>query len=132
MHEFNGTVHNGHLPAQTRLQIAEVCKRMEGKDLAISIKERKPTRTKPQNDRFKGYIVPLFQQFAYQQGTPLTHAQADQIVKEGIGWVEEVTLPDGTIKTLPKSTHDQPKDVMSDLIERATAWLITEWGIEVL
>src|ERR1700744_4436209 len=117
MIEFTGTVQDGHLPAQTRLQIAEACKRMEGKRLKVKIAEDKARRSLPQNDKFKGVIVPAFQAFAYQNGTFLTHSQADQIIKEGIGWVEEVTLPNGTVKMLPKSTHDQPKDVMSDLID---------------
>jgi putative phage-type endonuclease len=128
--EFTSTVKNGR-PGMPR-SVDAMLRRMEGKPLHVVIEEPKKNRTLPQNSYWKGVLAPQFTRAMNEHGCQLTTYQADLVIKDGINYVQEVQMPDGQIKRVPRSTTECSTVEMASLVEQAIAWAATEWNITLL
>jgi hypothetical protein len=129
MREFVAKIKDGRLPIEVAREISAVIKGMEGATIRLTLKTVKPRRTLSQNDYYKGFIIPQFIKWARQYGNNLTKETADQVLKEMVGYVDTLTMPDGSQRDIPKHTAEEEKSEMADFITNVTGALAVDWGL---
>lgn len=103
--EFIGVVENGHLSSGLRVQIADTMRRMEGKRLAISIKEIKRRRSNNQNRYYWGVVIPIVTNMFLDAGNHTDENEVHEFLKEHVGGLKSVLCdPSGVRHTVVKSS----------------------------
>ena len=130
--EFTGEVKNGHLPPVVRQRIGSLLTRMEGKQISVRVAPYRRKRTLPQNNYYKGIVVPQFRDFINSFGNSASDDFADKVIKAGVDFTRDVKMPDGSVVKEPRSTTELDTKEMSEFTESAIAWIAMEWNLEIL
>lgn len=129
--EFSGEVTNGHLPQEQRQRITTLLRRMEGKRVVVEIKPYRKRRSLPQNNYYKGVVVPMFRDFLNSYGNNVSNEFADRMLKLGVDFTREVKMPDGEIEIEPRSTTELSTTEFNEFVEKVIAWAALEWNFEI-
>lgn len=129
--EFDGVVKQGHLPPAIRLSISDALKRAEGKRVRIKLAEYRKRRSTRQNNYYKGVVVPMFRDYINSFGNSVDKNFADRLIKLGIGYFDEVKMPDGTVEYNTRSSADLDTIQFNDFVEKTIAWIAQEWSFEI-
>ena len=121
--EFIGTVENGHLPYGLRAQIADTMRRMEGKRLAISIKEVKRRRSNNQNRYYWGVVIPIITNMFLEAGNNTDENEVHEFLKEHVGGLKTILSdPSGIRRTVVKSSARINTSEFENYMEKVRAW----------
>lgn len=122
---------NGHLPPVTQKQIDNICARMEGRKLALSIREHKLKRSLQQNAFHFGVVVPMVRQMFLDEGNNITQDETHAFIKQHV-WrhVKHIRLPDGQLMEVPETSTKLTTSEWEQNIEKTRAWA-AEFGLEI-
>jgi hypothetical protein len=130
--EFLSRVVNGRLAASVAKQIAAVLGNAEGKQVLVSIKEVKRTRSGAQNRLLWGYIYPPIVAVFREQGNAVDAEDVHLYCKQHVGKLKQVLVtPDGEVLHTIGSTTRLSTTEFSDYVEAVRAWAVEVLGIDI-
>lgn len=121
---------NGRLPKRTRERIHELLLTLENKQIEVTIKRKRKTRSNPQNAYYWGVVIPLLVDGIYNQwGEYQSKEQAHELLKERFCFNEVVNEDTGEVIKLKKSTTYLTTVEMEIYLEQCRQFLNEWFGI---
>lgn len=125
------TVRGGHVHPYSREIIAKTLKGFEGKNVEIEIKEKKQTRSLPQNKYWfkmiEDHLTPVFR----EEGSNWSSWDIHQYIMHELGYEEVIFSPSG--KPFPKRKHSSDMTTLEfeEFAERARAYVMQEFNVAI-
>jgi hypothetical protein len=120
--EFTATVESGRLPQAVGRQIAALLRTLDGKQVVISLRERKRRRSLNQNDYFHGVVLPIVWQFFREHGNDVDLEETKTYLKEHVGKLFRLVLVDGKRMPVLRSTASLSVQEWEVWMEQIRAW----------
>lgn len=115
---FTSPVKDGKVTGDIALRIRQMLALYEGKEVEITIRERKKRISQSQRGYFYAAIVPAFRLFYYENGTLYDDPDMKHYLKKEVGKLTRTYLgPDGKQETRVRSLESLSKEEMSVFIE---------------
>lgn len=129
--KFFSRVTNGKLAEGVSITLRELIKKMEGKNLVITVKEQGKRRSDKQNAFYWGVVIPLVKQLFEGAGTTCTPEDVHCYLKEHVlGMMKVMVLPDGSRRAVVESSTKKDTKEWEDNMEKIRAWA-AQWGVVV-
>ncbi len=123
-------VENG-LPKWVLAEIEELCQGMEGKRIALTLREQKVRRSGNQNRYYWGIVIPKVLEMFTEAGNNLDPETVHGFLKEHIGGLVTVILdPAGKRKSVVGSTTALSTAEFELYLEKVRAWA-AEFGTQI-
>lgn len=103
----------------------------EGKQARIILGWGLKKRTRKQNSYYKGIVLPLFGQYLRGEGSDVSDAQADLLIKKWCHFTRVEEMPDGSVEEVPRSTTECDTKQMSEFTECAIAEIARRFGFYI-
>lgn len=130
--EFPCRITNGRIPEATAKQIAVAVRALDGKQVVLSLREAKRTRSGNQNRYLWGVVVAAITQAFREAGNNVDAEDVYAFLKDHVWKLKQVIVtPDGEVLRGPGSTRNKTTMEMEDLLEQARAWAAEVLGIEI-
>jgi hypothetical protein len=101
-----------------------------GKPLKVIVTQDENKRNKEQNRRLFGYLYKTISEQAWVDGKQFSKKVWHEYYAEKYGYSEEIMMPDGTLKTIRKSTSDMTVGEFADYMTHIEMDAASELGIE--
>jgi hypothetical protein len=123
-------VKNGEIEPSILAHLLRCIKAFEGKRVSIVLKEYVKTRSGNQNRFLHGYLLPALRNMFRDAGSDLSAEQVKELFKQEFGVREVVTLPNGNLIEILKSTAKYTTVEFEHSMERARAWA-AQYGVQL-
>lgn len=121
--DFVGMVQGGRLPAHVIDGLQDTARLFEGKNVVVTIKQQRKTRSLNLNAFYWGFVVAPVTRMMREAGNYVDDEEVHEFLKREIGGLSQViVLPDGEIKKAPGSTKKMTGSEMVLYIEKIRAW----------
>jgi hypothetical protein len=129
--ELCAKIENGHFPMQTRLQISDAMRRMEGKRLGIKLYVPKNASSSPQKRYYFGVIVEAIRHMFYEAGTVTTKDEMHEWLKRHVGkLLKQIKTPDGEITYVTESYRKLTTEQAEQYHAQCRQWA-AERGLDI-
>lgn len=126
---FYAKVENRHIDDQVRKAIGACIMVMDGKEVSITIKEVKSTRSQKQNRYYWGVVVKMIHQLFLDTGNDATAEEVHDFLKQEVGGIhKELYAPDGKVRTITGSSATQSTIDFEDYMQKCRAWA-ARWDV---
>lgn len=79
-------------------------------------------RSLNQNDYYKGILLPMVVKFFHDSACPLSETQVDYVIKHGVDSMCDMSMPNGEIVKVPRSTTTMNTAEFALFVEKIIAW----------
>lgn len=129
--EWIVTIVDGKLPRDVAHEIASVVRRMDGKRIALTIKDARRKRSNPQNRYYWGVVIPHVEAMFHEAGNDVDAETVHAFLKEHVGsLVDTMFLPDGKRRTVTRSTTNLTTLEFEAYMEKVRSWAAS-FGYEI-
>lgn len=126
---INTKVVNGVLK-QNRTRIQDAVKSFEGKEITITIKRKRKTRSNSQNAYYWGILIPLMVDAVKNEwGEVWSNEKAHEFFKMHFLYYEKINQETGEVVKLPKSTTENTTVEMEEYHSQIREFLLEWFGV---
>lgn len=118
-------VRAGRIPVEASRAFGEAIRRMDGKEVVISLGKHVKKRSSPQNAYYWAVVVKICHEIFVDAGNDVEPEDVHRFLKEFVGgsiFAMVVCTPDGKRRTIIRSSTDLDTREMEDFLERCRAW----------
>lgn len=126
---YQGKVQGGKFERWSALET--LFRNMEGKEIAVAVKESGKVRSNKQNRYFHGVVVPEARLGLQKHGIYLDLDQTKELLRSAGGLYQYITLPQGEPVRIPVSTTDLTAVEFNEFLEKITEWLWQDYRIYI-
>ncbi len=123
-------VKNGEIEPSILAHLLRCIKAFEGKRVSVVLRQYEKRRSRNQENFLHGYFLPALRNMFRDAGSDLSNAQVKELFKQEFGIKEVVTLPNGNLIEILKSTSIYTTTEYEHSMERARAWA-AEYGVQL-
>jgi len=121
---------DGRVPQDVSIGVRDAVRRMLGKQLVLSLKEYRNTRSNRQNAYYWGVLVSRITDVMREAGNDMDSEDVHSYLKREIGKLNRVAvLPSGEVIKIPGSTARLNTKEFEDYTEKIRAWSASVLGI---
>lgn len=130
--EFPCRVTGGRIPAKVAEQIATLVRNADGKQIVLSVKEAKRTRSLSQNNYLWGAVYPPIVARFREHGTMVDSEDVHLFCKQHVGKLKRVLVtPDGEIIHAVGSTRHLTTFEFSEYVEVVRQFAAERMGVNI-
>jgi hypothetical protein len=121
--QFFSPVQNGHISDNCRHAIAQALRTLSGKEVKVTIEERKKKRSLSQNAYYWSVVIPAVTNAINEHGNSMTGEQVHEFLKAEVGGLHQtVTMPTGEIKSVVGSSTVLTTMQFENYMEQVRVW----------
>lgn len=121
--DYVGQVTGGRISDAMAILIGKAIKMFDGKNIKISVSERKRNRSLSQNAYYWGVVIPAVLEMFRDAGNAVDEDEVHSYLKKEIGRLSTlINLPDGEVALVPRSTKHLDTMAFEGYLDRVRAW----------
>ena len=130
--EFPSHVTGGKLPAAVSEKIAALLRTYEGKDVLVTVGERKRPRSVKQNRYWFGVVVRDITLALRELGNNIDEQETHDFLKDDVAKLKRaIVLPTGEVKFTVPSSANLTTAEFARLIEVSRVWALEELSLDI-